>query len=168
MLIGVISDTHISGKSLPEFLVEELTGVDLILHAGDILEMSVVKELSRIAETVAVQGNMDYADVIENLPSKTVVEVCGFRIGLIHGYGPPLGMVPRVLKEFEDVHLVVFGHTHDVHIEERDGVLLFNPGSPTDRVFTDKNTLGFIEVADALKPRIVDVTSKARERRWAE
>ncbi len=163
MLIGVISDTHISHKRLPEYLLEELSGVDMILHAGDILEMAIIKELSKIAETIAVQGNMDYADVIESLPSKTVLEVSGFKIGLIHGYGPPLGIVPRVLKEFEGVDCVVFGHTHEAHIEKREGVIVFNPGSPTDRVFAAKNTVGFIEVSDVLRPKIVDVTPKAKE-----
>lgn len=162
-LIGIVSDTHISGKRLPEYLLEELFGVDMIMHAGDILEMAVIKELSKIAETVAVRGNMDHADVIESLPSKTVVEVSGFKIGLIHGHGPPLGIVPRILEEFENVHCVVFGHTHEAHIEEREGVIVFNPGSPTDRVFTEKNTVGFIEVSDVLRPRIVDVTLRARE-----
>jgi putative phosphoesterase len=159
LLIGVLSDTHLLGKPVPDHIIEVLSGSDLILHAGDILEMRIIDQLSRVAPTYAVKGNMDVAEVQHLLPARRVIEAGEFRIGLTHGHGPPGGMARRVQAEFDGVDCIVFGHTHNSHVEELDGILFFNPGSPTDRVFASRNTVGFLEVADIITPRIVDITA---------
>ena len=163
MLIGVVSDTHLFEKPVPGAVLEALAGADIILHAGDILEMSVIEALSGVARTVAVRGNMDFGDAAARLPDRTVVEVGGFRIGLTHGGGPPSGITGRVRREFGEVDCIVFGHTHNPLIEEKNGVLFFNPGSPTDRMFARRSTVGLLEVADMIKPRIVEL-DEVRER----
>lgn len=155
MLVGVIADTHLTGKPLPETVKEALRGVDIILHAGDIVEIEVLDELSGIAETYAVKGNMDRGDAARLLPESRLLELGGFKIGLTHGSGPPGGIVERVRRVFDDVDCVVFGHTHDPVILWKDGVLFFNPGSPTDLRFTDTNALGFLELTDQIEPRIL-------------
>ena len=157
MLIGVVSDTHLLGSTIPEHIIEALRGSDLILHAGDILDMAVVEQLSAVAEVRAVKGNMDRGEVAMGLPERRVIEVEGFKIGLTHGHGAPAGMTYRVREEFGDVDCIVFGHTHQPLSGVRDGILFFNPGSPTDRMFATRNTVGFLEVADIISPRIVDV-----------
>lgn len=155
MLLGVLSDTHLVETPVPVSVVEAFRGVDMILHAGDILDMGVIEQLSGIAETLAVRGNMDHGEAARVLPEIEVVEVGGFRIGLAHGHGPP-GGVPGVVRGlFEGVDCVVFGHTHQPHIGYMGGVLMFNPGSPTDRVFASESTAGLIEVTDSLEPRIL-------------
>jgi len=163
LMIGVISDTHLLGKPVPDSILKSLRGVDMILHAGDILEMPVIDQLSRIAETVAVRGNMDHGDVVHALPDNRLIEVEGFKIGLTHGFGPPMGMPRKVRGMFEDVDAIVYGHTHEPHIQESDGVLFFNPGSPTDKMFSSVNTIGMLEVTDRLSPRIVYLEGLARE-----
>lgn len=157
MLIGVVSDTHLAGKPVPGYVMEALRGCDLILHAGDILEMAVLEQLSAVAETLAVRGNMDSVEVAGGLPARRVVQVEGFRIGLTHGHGAPDGIIKRVSGEFEDVDCIVFGHTHQPLYGVRGGILYFNPGSPTDRVFASGNTVGFLEVTDIITPRIEEV-----------
>jgi putative phosphoesterase len=155
--IGVLADTHLSGEPVPDHVIAAFGRVDLIFHAGDILEMSIIEQLSGVADTIAVWGNMDHPDVTVALPARRFIEVGGFRIGLTHGQGGPSGIVERVASEFRDVDCIIFGHTHSALVREENGVLFFNPGSPTDRRFTKRNTLGILEVTDRIVPLIVDV-----------
>jgi putative phosphoesterase len=145
MKIGLISDTHLSGRVVPEAIVKALAGVDLILHAGDLTTMDVLRALEAIAPVTAVQGNMDSPGVLLDLPLKTIVEAEGHRIGLIHGHHVPHpdhvlaqpldfeAMHAYLLSEFrnEGVECIVYGHTHQAHIATVANVLLVNPGSAT-------------------------------------
>ncbi len=153
--LGVVSDTHLYRRPLPARILKALEGADLILHAGDILEMAVLEDLARIAPVTAVAGNMDHGDVKDELPGKRVLEVAGRRIGLIHGYGAPAGITSRLRGEFEDVDAIVFGHTHQAYNRVEGGIYFLNPGSPTDRMFAPYRSVGFMEVGDEIKGRIV-------------
>lgn len=156
--IGIISDTHIPkvASSLPKGLLDALEGVDLILHAGDLIEVSVMDELRSLAPVAAVSGNMDRPDVKSVLPKKRVLEVEGKLIGLTHGWGPPIGIERRVLSKFPDVDAVVFGHTHKALVERRKGVLLVNPGTPNDRRFSKRLSYAVLTIEDGeLKPEII-------------
>ncbi len=157
MLIGCVSDTHIYQRPMPSRILDALRGVDLILHAGDILEPAVLKSLSTIAETIAVAGNMDHGELKRSLPAKRIVEAAGRRIGLTHGSGGPEGITQRVRREFagEQVDAIVFGHTHEPYNREEHGVYFFNPGSPTDKIFARINTVGILEVGETINGRIV-------------
>ena len=163
MLIGCVSDTHLAWRPLPRAVLDAFEGADLILHAGDILDLSVLDELSAVAETVAVRGNMDRGMTARSLPEKRVIEAGGFKIGLTHGSGSPLGIVSRVAAAFagEGCDCVVFGHTHNAAIKERDGVMFFNPGSPTDRVFARRNSVGLLEVTDRLVASVMQLDRRA-------
>lgn len=158
--IGVLSDTHMprTADSLPRQVVEGLRGVDIILHAGDITEESALAALSKIAPIKAVAGNMDSPHLKKSLPKKEVIEMGGCRIGLIHGYGPPFGMVKRIRREFDQVDAIVFGHSHSIMNKTVDGVLFFNPGSPTDNIFAKENAYGIITVKGGrLKGEIIKI-----------
>jgi len=146
--IGVISDTHIpkAAGDLPERVYREFERVDLILHAGDLVELSVLEKLRKVAPARAVYGNMDAAEVTGFLPRKDIIKVGGLRIGLIHGYGPPARIVEAVAKEFKKVDVIVFGHSHVALCEKIKNTLFFNPGSPTDRVFAPYTSFGILEV----------------------
>ncbi|MFH1594180.1 MAG: metallophosphoesterase family protein [Candidatus Omnitrophota bacterium] len=157
--IGVLSDTHISRAALdlPRVVYKEFEKVDLILHAGDLVEMSVVDKLKKIAETRAVHGNMDMADVKAALPEKDVIRIGGFTIGLIHGYGSPVCLIETVSKKFKKVDAIVFGHSHAAINLVFGGRLLFNPGSPTDKVFASFTSFGIIEVGKKITGRIIRI-----------
>ena len=92
--IGVVSDTHISrSEELPKELLTAFAGVDLILHAGDLVSLAVLEGLKKIApEVCAVWGNMDPPDVKQALPEKRIIQAKQFRIGLIHGSGAPFNL----------------------------------------------------------------------------
>ncbi len=133
--IGVISDTHIPlrARSLPPALFEKLTGVDLILHAGDLVEDGVLTDLSTLAPVEAVAGNMDYGS-LTGLGRRKLIRVGKILIGLTHGYGDRTAIVQKARAAFSGYNprVIVFGHTHQPYNRELEGVLMFNPGSPLD------------------------------------
>lgn len=157
MQIGVLSDTHLAGRGLPAEVMDALRGVDMILHAGDLVDLEVVDQLSELAPTLAVKGNMDHGRAARVLPVSRLVEVESFKIGLTHGYGPPWGMPRKVRAVFSgsEVDCIIFGHTHQALVEESGGILYFNPGSPTDRRFARERTLGRLKVDDRLAPEVI-------------
>ena len=158
MRIGVISDTHIKNKNeaLPKVICEEFKNVDMILHAGDLVKISVLDELKKFAEVKAVVGNMDYPEVVSSLPKKELIKIGKFKIGLIHGYGPPEGLIERIRKEFDgQIDAIIFGHSHRPVNELIDNILFFNPGSPTDKIFAPYNSFGIIEINNKIKAKII-------------
>lgn len=160
MKIGVLSDTHIpkAALDLPEEVYYDFVNVDLIFHAGDLVELSVLRNLEKLAPVKAVCGNMDVGAVQKILPKKLVVTVGKFKIGLIHGFGPVKGLEQRVKAEFDkDVHMVVFGHSHMPLSEKIGKTKLFNPGSPTDKVFAPYNTYGILDVENEIVERIIRI-----------
>jgi len=158
MKIGVLSDTHIpkAALDLPKSIYEEFAGVDLILHAGDFVEIAVLEKLRKLAPVKAVFGNMDTVDVKNALPVKEVIKAGDFRIGLIHGYGSPSGLIKVTKSEFDSgIDVIVFGHSHTAFNERIGKTLFFNPGSPTDTVFAPYNSYGFLEINDKVEGKIV-------------
>ena len=137
MRVVVVSDTHMPGraKALPRRLLADLEGADMILHAGDFATADVLEMLARLAPVKAVYGNVDEPELRRVLPRRTKVDVQGKTVGLVHGDSPSLPTVQRAQAEFVDetVAGIVFGHSHRPLLRREDGVLLFNPGSPTDR-----------------------------------
>jgi putative phosphoesterase len=130
MKLGVIADTHLSQPSqeLEELMAGPFKDAAMILHAGDITEISVL-DAFRTKEVVAVCGNMDSPGFRRQWPSQYTFQAGKFRIGLIHGWGKPQGIEERIQREFERVDCIVYGHTHFPSRNTRDGVLFFNPGA---------------------------------------
>jgi uncharacterized protein len=160
MKIGVISDTHIprSALKLPGEIYNAFKGVDMIIHAGDLVDMSLLDELKKLARTEAVHGNMDTAAVQSLLPARKVIEAGGLKIGLTHGSGPHFNLINTVKREFpEKVDAIVFGHSHSPLNEVRDGILFFNPGSPTDKLFSRYNSYGILTINKGIKGEIVRI-----------
>ncbi|MFH2139123.1 MAG: metallophosphoesterase family protein [Candidatus Omnitrophota bacterium] len=160
MKIGVISDTHIpmACDYLPESVGEAFKDVDMILHAGDIVTMKVIDQLKQINSNIeVVSGNMDAPDVQARFPDKKIITAGKFKIGLIHGWGDPATLPERVLDEFKKVDIIVFGHSHIPYNKEKKGVLLFNPGSPTDMIHAPYNSVGILELANSKKGTIIRI-----------
>jgi putative phosphoesterase len=147
--VGVISDTHIPHfKTLPEVIWEHFAGAELIVHAGDLSVLSVLSELETIAPVVAVQGNVESTEVMLQLPIKREVVVGHCRIGIVHILGDAKSHARLARQEFPAARVVVFGHSHIPWNEDRDGQLLFNPGSATDRRRQPRCSLGVLYVND--------------------
>jgi uncharacterized protein len=147
--VGIISDTHIPHfKTLPEAIWEHFAGAELIVHAGDLSVLSVLSELETLAPVVAVQGNVEYEEVVQKLPIKREVVVGHCRIGIVHILGDARSHARLARQEFPDARVVVFGHSHIPWNEDREGQLLFNPGSATDRRRQPRCSIGLLYVDD--------------------
>jgi hypothetical protein len=138
MKIGVISDTH--GLLRPEAFAA-LEGVQRILHAGDIGGRAILEALSRIAPVTAVRGNVDRDRCGATLPETEVVEIAGISIYMLHDLAQ-LDLKP----EAAGFRIVVYGHSHRPKMEEKNGVLYFNPGSAGRRRFRLPVSVGRLEI----------------------
>ena len=132
-LAAVIADTHIPrrARALPEALLPYLERADLILHAGDLMRPTLLDDLAAYAPVRAVLGNLDPPDV--DLPETLLFEFSGVRVAMVHDSGPKKGRRSRMKRRFPGARVVVFGHSHIPWLDDEDGLLLLNPGSPTDR-----------------------------------
>lgn len=160
MKIAVISDTHIPDRydRIPESLCEELKKVDMIIHAGDLVHLDLLEKLKSFCPNVkAVIGNMDPPEVRRELPEKEIITVGEHKIGIMHGWGAPHRLIETLKEAFkkDNVEVIIFGHSHNSVNEERDGILFFNPGSVTDKIFAKVNSYGIIEINDEIKARII-------------
>lgn len=158
MKLGIISDTHLNaGDEWLEGLVARyFHDVDAVLHAGDIVDGSVLDAFGG-RDVIAVCGNMDPLSLRKTLPAKLIMEINGHRLGLIHGWGSPWGIEERILREFEGVDCIVFGHTHAAQVEYRGDVLFFNPGSPTDKRFASETSIGILDIGTTIEGTIVSL-----------
>jgi hypothetical protein len=160
MKIGVISDTHIpdKAKEIPPKILEDFKSVDMVVHAGDLVNLSVLEKLKSVCNNVkAVWGNMDPLEVRRILPEKEIIKIGNYKVGIMHGYGSAYSLIDLLAVNFRDdnVNLVIFGHSHSAKKETRNGILYFNPGSPTDKIFCSYNSYGIIEINDKIEIKIV-------------
>jgi putative phosphoesterase len=147
--IAIIADTHMprGARRLPEQCVVRLKAADLILHAGDLMRLPVLRELERYGPLVAVHGNADDAEVRAALPAGASVDAGGATIGLIHDAGPARRRIERLRRRFPEADAVVFGHSHSpMHNRAPEGFQIFNPGSPTERRRAPHHTMGIATV----------------------
>jgi putative phosphoesterase len=136
--IGLISDTH--GLLRPE-AVAQLRGSDFIIHAGDVGDPGILRDLAILAPVTAVRGNVDTGAWAATLPETAVLTVGPVRIHVLHrieDLGPPA-----------DFRAVISGHSHKPGYREQDGVLYVNPGSAGPRRFSLPISLGRLIVEDA-------------------
>ena len=133
MLIGLIADTH---GELAEDARRALAGCELILHAGDV-GPDVLPHLQAIARTVAVRGNNDRAAAESLLPPLALLDVHGHRIAVVHRLvdAPPDGF-----------DILIFGHCHKRHDEERDGRRSINPGAAGRRGFHRERSVALLRI----------------------
>jgi len=150
IVVGVISDTH--GLMRREALAA-LQGSDLIIHAGDVGNPDVITQLTGIAPTHAVRGNVDNGDWAAGLPLTELVEVGERLLFVLHAISQ-LDLDPAVAG----FAAVVFGHSHQPLIETRQGVLFLNPGSAGPRRFKLPVTVARVALAGPqMRPEIVEL-----------
>lgn len=138
MKIGLISDTH--GLLRPE-AVRALSGVEHIIHAGDIGGPEVLESLRSIAPVDAVRGNNDKGAWAAKIPLYRALELQGLSIYVLHDV-KELDIDP----EAGGFDVVISGHSHKPSITVRDHVQFINPGSAGPRRFTLPVTVGYLQV----------------------
>lgn len=149
MRVGIISDTH----GLLRLEAEQaLSGVDVIVHAGDVGRPEVLEKLKRIAPVFAVRGNVDTEAWAQELPQTAVVELGDASFYLLHNVRE-LDLKP----EAAGIDFVVSGHTHQAEQSARQGVIYVNPGSAGPKRFHLPVTLGLLDLAR--KPWKVEIVA---------
>lgn len=179
MKIGLISDTHVPsvGNTPPE-VARAFAGVDLILHAGDILIAACLDWLEAIAPVVAVENPPSALLQDPRVEVQRVIEVEGWTIGMVHdliipgtGFEPIPGAIDRLYPPGRSlpaaleilfgrpIDIMVFGHTHRALVEEHQGILFINPGSPAlPNQLRKLGNVGILEIANGTRrARIVDL-----------
>jgi hypothetical protein len=138
MRLGIISDTH--GLLRPE-AARALSGVDLIVHAGDVGKPEVLTQLKAIAPVFAVRGNVDTEPWATELPATAIVDAGSASLYVLHNLRE-LDLRP----DAAGFDAVISGHTHQAEQWEREGVLYLNPGSAGPRRFNLPVTLALVDV----------------------
>ena len=158
MKIGVLSDTHLHRltQDFRYILDQFLRDVDLIVHVGDFVSAEIVEFLSR-NNFQGVHGNMDPPEVKEILPKKKVIHLGPYRLGLIHGEGSSSNLEERVQSEFQDVDVIVYGHSHRPVNHVKEGILFFNPGSATGFSYSKNHSLGILQLGETIRGEIIPI-----------
>jgi len=151
MIVGVISDTH--GLLRPE-AIAALRGSEAIIHAGDVGREEILRVLKQIAPLTVVRGNIDTSPWARKLPATDVLEIAGASIYVLHNIDE-LDLDPSA----GGFSAVIFGHSHRPLMENRKGVLFFNPGSAGPRRFNLPISVGRLIVENGrLMPELVELT----------
>ncbi len=137
MRVVLTADTHVPkrARDLPTSLWRAIEDADLVVHAGDWVDVALLDGFeARAARVVGVYGNNDGPPLRARLPEVARVELAGVRLAVVHETGPAAGRERRCAQRFPDVDVLVFGHSHiPWDSTAPNGLRLLNPGSPTDR-----------------------------------
>jgi uncharacterized protein len=133
----ITSDTHLPtrARDLPAFLWHEIEAADVVVHAGDWVDVALLDLLEqRSRRLLGVYGNNDHGALRQRLPEVARAEIEGVRFAVVHETGDARGREARCAARFPDADVLVFGHSHiPWDTEAPTGLRLVNPGSPTDR-----------------------------------
>ncbi len=169
MRIGLISDTHIphDAKELPPKLKYIFSGVDLILHGGDVCESSVLNELSAIAPVLAARGDGDVGSIVgdDRVKEEHILSIEGLTLWLIHTYRyddwSAYEREGKAVWHRSDPppDVLVHGHTHQAAIARRSPMLRVTPGSATfPRYENVLGTVGFLTLESGeVEARIIEL-----------
>ncbi len=159
MRLLLLADTHVPrrARDLPAQVWDEVDGADVVVHAGDWVDVSLLHALeARAARLIACWGNNDGPELRALLPEVARVELDGLRLAVVHETGAATGRERRMASSYDDVDVLVFGHSHIPWDTTADnGLRLLNPGSPTDR---RRQPVGTYLTATVGHGRIDDVT----------
>lgn len=137
MHLTLIADTHVPkrAKDLPAAVWNAVERADVVFHAGDWVEPSLLDVLEqRARRLVACWGNNDGDELRRRLPERADVTLDGVRFTVVHETGPSTGRDGRMASAYPDSDVLVFGHSHiPWDTVAATGLRLLNPGSPTDR-----------------------------------
>lgn len=136
----LLADTHLPrrARDLPPDVWAAVEAADLVVHAGDWVDVALLDALEARAGAGAVLGcwgNNDGPELRARLPEVARAVVGGVRVAVVHETGGRTGRERRVDAGYAGAaDLLVFGHSHIPWDSlTPGGVRLLNPGSPTDR-----------------------------------
>jgi putative phosphoesterase len=147
VLVGVVSDTH---GYLDPRLIAAMTGVEAIMHAGDVGGLDVLEGLRALAPVYAVQGNNDVSLGGLGLPEVLDIELAGTWLHVVHQL--------TMARPSEETNVVIYGHSHVQVYERRGGVLFLNPGAAGRRGFHALQTAALLRIDDgSVLPELLEL-----------
>jgi putative phosphoesterase len=143
------------GKAVPAAVREGFKrhGVQLIVHCGDVVAPSVIPLFEALGPLEAVAGNNDPPALVKRYGRRKILEIGKFRIGVVHGHdGIGRSTLARAENAFAGEHIdaILFGHSHVPYCARHNGVLLLNPGSPTDKRHEPHYSYAILRVIDGV------------------
>ena len=132
-VIGVLSDTHLlrgdpRTRLAPVLDLFRRANVDLILHAGDMGALELLRVLEELAPVAAVRGNADPVETLDVLPDRVLIHAGSKTLLLLHGHQGKTALTTARQAASDDIDLLVFGHSHQPHNEVIGRTLYVNPG----------------------------------------
>jgi len=162
-IVGLISDTHvpIRARHIPKEVFKIFENVDFIVHAGDLVQLSVIDELEQLAPVLAVFGNMDGPEIRGKLQKLNSFKVFDWKIGVMHNPSALFGIGKmREIARKNGFKVMVYGHTHNSNVRWEGDTLFINPGSPTNPVppFIAKPSVALLRVTkERITPEIIQM-----------
>lgn len=153
MRIGLMSDTH--GRLRKE-VFDRFTGVERILHAGDIGSPDLLTELEAVAPVTAVWGNTDGFDVRASVPEVAELELAGYRVVVVHGHQLGSPTPDGLRRAHPDARIIVYGHTHRPLVDEA-GSLVVNPGAAGAARFGVPPSVALLRLGDEPAVQILEL-----------
>jgi putative phosphoesterase len=133
---------------------------DAVVHLGDFTDASVADDLERRATLYAVHGNNDPEEIRQRYPARRDLSIHGHHIILVHGHFG--GRSARAAAErVRGGEVVLYGHSHLPSLHHEGPVLLFNPGSPTDRRQAPYRSFGILDIGGEVNARIIPLMDPA-------
>jgi uncharacterized protein len=133
----LLADTHVPrrARDLPTPVWAEVERADLVVHAGDWVDLALLDALTdRSRGVLACWGNNDGPALRARLPEVGRADLDGLRLAVVHETGSASGRERRADDAHPDTDVLVFGHSHIPWDSTTPaGMRLLNPGSPTDR-----------------------------------
>lgn len=160
--IVVLADTHMPrrGRQLPAAVLAAVDAADAVIHLGDFTGVEVADDLERRGTLYAVHGNNDPEEIRRRYPLRRNLTIDGHHITLVHGHSG--GRSARAAAEsVRGAEIVLYGHSHLPDRSYRGHVLLFNPGSPTDRRQAPLRSFGIIDFGENIDAKIVPLLDHA-------
>ena len=158
MRMLVLADTHlpVRARQLPERVRRAAEAADLLVHAGDWVDASVLDDLQQYGPVIGVWGNNDGDDLRSRLPEVARFSEESVRFAVVHETGQSQGREARMDAAYPDTDVLIFGHSHIPWDSTTSrGMRLLNPGSPTDR---RRQPVGTFLTVDVVDGELRDVT----------
>jgi putative phosphoesterase len=152
--IGVLSDTH---SYINPNILNHLNSCNLILHAGDIGSIEVIKQLHEISqEVVSVCGNNDNPEqwnfsehqALEKIPQIAEITLPGGTIAITHGdeHFSEYDVWHQELRaSFPHAKAIIYGHSHRLVCDLDKDPWVLNPG-PAGETRTQRHGVSCLRI----------------------
>jgi putative phosphoesterase len=149
----LLADTHVPrrARELPPAVWAEVDRADVVVHAGDWVDVALLDALeARAARVLGCWGNNDGPELRARLPEVARATLGGVRFAVVHETGPSVRRDERMAAAYVDADVLVFGHSHIPWDTTAGALRLLNPGSPTDRRRQPACTFMTAEVSEGM------------------